>query len=253
MKKALCFLLLFSIIQSILYAQDEEYVIDQPKSKIDKFINKTENPDFTNYSLTASAYTLDKKDFRLATTDIIFTKLSYGISNNTMASVNISLIGTFVGALKHQFHVSDNLKLGMSCSGGQIYDVGEDTVVNFLGGQTMITLGDIQDNITIGTGIYYANSNQAIINREKEFLLSNVYASTQKQIGRKTYLMAEAIYFWNYKVISGALAFKFIIKTKMSLIAGIMPIYWNGNSAARIESQTSSIPLISFRMLLNKD
>ncbi len=251
MKKVYCFILLL-IYCSICYSQDEDYVIDKPKDKTDKYTTSTANPDFTNYSLTASAYTLKKKSFRLANTGIIFTKLSYGLTDNTNLSLNMSFIGTFALSIKHQFHINEDLKLGITGSGGQMYGIDEDTTIGFIGGQAMVTLGDFQNNITAGTGFYYANGSYEIFSDKTELNLSNLFIGTQKQLGRKSYLMAEGIYFWNYNIFTGAIAIKFIIKTSMSLTAGIMPIGWNGNrSSTSVQGETSAIPLISFRMLLH--
>ena len=116
----------------------------------------------------------------------------------------------------------------------------------------MITFGDIQDNFSAGTGFYYAKSSYEVFNDETKLKLSNVFIGTQKQIGRKSYLMIDGIYFVNYNVFSGAIALKFIIKTSMSLSFGIMPIGWNGNQSRGIDSESSIIPLISFRILLGK-
>lgn len=233
------------------YSQDEDYVINKPTDKTDKYTTSTPNPDFTNYSLTASAYTLKKKTFRLANTDIIFNKVSYGLTDNTTLSLNLSFIGTFALAAKHQFHINDHLKLGVSGSAGQLFAIDEDTIINFVGGQTMITFGDIQDNFTAGTGYYYADGSYEVFNNETKLRLSNVFIGTQKQIGRKSYLIIDGIYFVNYNVFSGAIALKFIIKSSMSLTFGVMPIGWNGNQSAGIKGETSVLPLISFRMLLD--
>jgi hypothetical protein len=250
MKKIYCFFLIL-IYCSAGYSQDEDYVINKPTDKTDKYTTSTPNPDFTNYSLTASAYTLKKKTFRLANTDIIFNKVSYGLTDNTTLSLNLSFIGTFALAAKHQFHINDHLKLGVSGSAGQLFAIDEDTIINFVGGQTMITFGDIQDNFTAGTGYYYADGSYEVFNNETELKLSNVFIGTQKQIGRKSYLIIDGIYFVNYNVFSGAIALKFIIKSSMSLTFGVMPIGWNGSQSAGIKGETSVLPLISFRMMLD--
>lgn len=250
MKKIYCFFIVLMYCTAC-FSQDEDYVIDKPKDKTDKYTTNIPNPDFTNYSLTASAYTLKKKSFRLVNTGIIFNKVSYGLTDNTTLSLNLSFIGTFALAAKHQFHINDHLKLGISGSAGQMYGIHEDTTIGFVGGQTMITFGDIQDNFTAGTGFYYANSSYEVFNNETKLKLSNVFVGTQKQIGRKSYLMLDGIYFVNYNVFTGAVALKFIIKTSMSLTFGVMPIGWNGNRGRGIDGETSAIPLLSFRMLLD--
>ena len=145
--------------------------------------------------LNSSAYTLKKRDIRISGTDIIYAKGSYCLTDNTMASVSISLIGTLIGSIKQQININEEVKMGASISVGQLVSVPEDSMIFFAGGQVMITLGNIQNNITLGTGIYYANGTFDLINEEREFFLNNVYVATQKQISRRVYLMAEGIYF----------------------------------------------------------
>ena len=244
-------LFIFLITASITHAQDEDYVITKPVKINDQF-DPIPNPNFTNYLLNSSAYTLKSRDIRITGTDIIFAKASYGLTNNTMASVSISLIGTLVGSIKQQVHINDHLKLGFAASIGQLISVPEDSIVFFTGGQSMITLGDIQNSITFGAGFYYSKSTFDIINEEREFFLSNVYIATQKQIGRRVYIVAEGIYFWNYNVFSGAAGVKITIKKHMTLGIGVMPLAWKDPTINQSNIKASAIPLISFRMLLDR-
>jgi len=242
----------FLIFNAIGLCQDEDYVINKPTKTKTSIFSSIPNPDYTNYSLTASSYTLKKREIRISATDFIFYKGSYGLTNNTMVSLSTSFIGTLTASIKQQFNLSEDLKLGVSASAGQILGISEDTIIGFGGGQVMATLGDIQNNITLGYGLYYAKSSYEVISDEKDFLLSNIFVGTQKQLGRKIYLMAEGIYFLNYNVFSGAISVKVILKTNMAITAGLMPIGWNGRTSSRSRDETSLIPLISFRMLLNR-
>ena len=250
MKKGVIFFLLFFALISTK-AQDEDYVISKPDNTENLF-NPIPNPDFTNYLLTSSAYTLKSRDMRISGTDIIFAKGSYGLTNNTMASISISLVGTLISSIKHQIHINENLKLGVSGSIGQLLSIPEDSMVFFAGGQSMITLGDIQNNITFGTGFYYAKGTFDLLNEKREFFLSNAYIATQKQVGRRVYIIAEGIYFWNYNVFSGAAGVKIIIKEHMALGFGVMPIGWRDPTINRTNIEASAIPIISFRMLLDR-
>lgn len=244
------FILLFNCL--FLFSQDD-YVAD---GKIENKTSKhkgVSNPDFTNYTLTASAYTLNKRDFRFSNTDIIFTKASYGLRDNTTVSVNTSLAGTFVGAIKQNININDGIDLALSASAGQALFVPEDSVVNIVGGQALITLGDHQNNFTIGTGFYYAKSNYDVIDNNREFYLQNIFVATQRQIRPKTYIVAEGIYFFNYNTFVGSLALKFIIKTRMSLLVGIMPLYRNGRiTPNRSTIEGGVVPVASFRFYLDR-
>jgi len=248
MNKYYLFCLVLCGISTLTNAQDN-YVISKPSDK--NIFEKLENPDYTNYLLSSSSFTLKKREIRISNTDILFVKGSYGLTDNTTASLNISLIGTFVASFKHQIELADELKLGFSASIGQIASLPTDSIIFFTGGQTMITFGDFQDNITFGLGLYYAKSSFKIINDEEDFLLSNVYIATQKQLGKRIYLIAEGIYFTNYNIFSGALGVKITIKEYMTLGGGIMPLAWIDPSINTSTIEANAIPLITLRMLLD--
>jgi hypothetical protein len=261
MKRIFFFFFFLILITYNLSAQDDDYVISNPdiiekkvvKPKPVKDLNAVPNPDFTNYFLTSTAYTLKKKNFRLSGTDILFIKASYGISNNAMASVNVSLFGTVAGTIKQQINVSEDIKFGVTVSGGRLFYIPLDTSIYYGGGQALASLGDTQDNITIGTGFYYIRSTFDIINEEKELFIHTMFIGAQKQISRKMYIMGEVIYFSNYKVITGAIGVKVVVGDRISLNFGIMPLAWNEPGSNQFMVLPGAIPLISFRMLLGKD
>ena len=176
-----------------------------------------------------------------------------------MVSVNVSALGTITASLKQQINLHDDIKLAISAWGGLLsYLPGDsitqssDTIITIGGGQAMVTLGDKQDNITVGTGIYYIGDNSDFAgNGKKGFLLNNVYVGFQKQLSKKLYIMAEGIYFTNYKVYSGALGVKLIMGNRIALNFGFMPIYADA-PGTRGSDFFLPIPLISFRILLGK-
>ncbi len=266
MKKTYLFLLFICLTQ-LIKSQEVDYVIDDPgKREVKKYIQpsiidsiRIANPDYTSYFLNATSYTLDKKKIRLSGTDVIFIKGSYGISDNLMASVNISLLGTFTGSLKQQIKLTDQIKVAISVSGGRLffedYDFSRiDSITYMGGGQAMLTLGDRQNNITVGTGLYYIKSTYDFWgNGEDNFLLNNVYLGLQKQIGKKFYLMAEATYFLDLQVFTGAIGIKAVIGDRVSLNAGVMPFGYNDPSLNKIIVEQIPIPLLSFRYLLGKN
>lgn len=251
MEKVFIFFL-FIFLSFFAVAQDEDYVISKPAEPEKEIFNTIPNPDYTNYLLNSSAYTLKKRDIRISGTDIIYAKGSYGLTDNTMVSVSISLIGTLIGSIKQQININEDVKMGASISVGQLLSVPEDSMIFFAGGQAMFTLGNIQNNITVGTGIYYAKGTFDLINEEREFFLNNVYVATQKQISRRVYLMAEGIYFWNYNVFSGAAGFKVTIKKRMSLSFGVMPIVWKNPTINNSYVEGNLMPILSFRILLDR-
>ena len=248
-----CFLITTSIVNT--YAQNEDYVMDKParrKAK-NRIFSQKPNPDYTNYFLTSSAFTLRSRDIRLSNTDILFSKGSYGLTNNTTASINVSFLGTTTGAIKHKIELNDELNLGFSASIGSLARISEDSLIFFGGGQSMVTYGDHQDNITFGIGYYYVVSTFELLRNDEELPFYNIYLALHKQIGRKTYFMGEAIYFPEYNVITGSAGIKVIIKDNMSLCGGLMPIsheyQYVGNRKIR---QSILIPLLSFRMWLDR-
>lgn len=270
MKATLLFFFLYLTSLFISNAQEIEYVISKPKENEKKeFKTPTQldsntilNPDYTSYFLNSTAYTLDKKKIRLSGTDVIFIKGSYGISDNTMASVNLSLFGTFTGSVKQQINLSDYIKAGVSVTGGRvIYHANDgsanqsysDSSIYIAGGQAMFTLGDRQDNITIGSGFYYIRSNMDLIgNGPENIFINDIYIGFQKQLGKRFYIMGEGMYFVNQRVFTGALGIKFVMGDRMTLNFGIMPFGGNDPSTNSTYVAPIALPLISFRLLLGR-
>jgi hypothetical protein len=271
MKATTLFFCFFSIFLISINAQEVEYVITEPKEAEKKEFkkptqsdsNSIANPDYISYFLNSTAYTLNKKKIRLSGTDIIFIKGSYGITDNTMASVNISVFGTFTGSVKQQINLSDYIKAGVSVTGGRIIYYANDGSANqsysdssiyMVGGQAMITLGDRQDNLTIGTGFYYVRSNLDLFgNGPENIYLNDIYIGFQKQLGKRFYLMGEGMYFVGQRVFTGALGIKFVLGDKMALTFGIMPFGGNDPSTNSTYVAPIAIPLISFRLLLGRN
>lgn len=251
MKKLFFIYILLSNI-TITIAQDD-YVSDiKIEDQTSKF-KGIPNPDFTNYTFTASAYTLKKRDFRFSNTDIIFGKASYGLTDNTMASINISLIGTTVAAIKQRINLNDAIDLAFSASAGQALFLPKDSIVLITGGQSLITFGDHQNNFTVGAGFYYAKGNYDLVGEKRELFLQNIFVATQQQLKPKTYLVAEGMYFLNYNAFTGSLALKFIIKTNMSLLVGLMPLFRDGRvTPNRSAIEGGVVPVASFRLYLDR-
>ena len=252
--KYLLFLLLLVISNVNSFAQDD-YVINKPSKKKAKNIlfSKIENPDYTNYFLTSSAYTLKSRDIRISGTDIIFVKDSYGLTNNITASLNASMFGSLIASIKYKIDLNEELKLGFSAGLGQITTISEDSVIAIGGGQTMVTYGDYQDNITAGAGIYYDRSTFDFGNGKEELPLLNFYVGLQKQISRRVYLMADGIYFPEHNVFTGGFGVKIIIKDYMSLLVGAMPLtqqyLYTNNRQIR---ESIILPIVSFRVWLDR-
>jgi hypothetical protein len=268
MNKGPLFIFLTFLTTLSLKAQVDDYVINNPnKSRSENFNSPSildtstiANPDYTAYFLNPTAYTLEKKKIRLSATNIFFLKGSYGLTKNAMVSVNISALGTATASLKQQLNLTNNIKLGFSASGGLLIYIPGDTtsqtrseMVSILGGQTMITIGDKQDNITIGTGLYYIyDHSNFLTNSNQYFIANNIFIGFQKQLGRKVYLMAEGIYLSKYHAFTGALGLKFIVGDRVALNFGIMPFGWKDQATQKIDLAPIAIPLISFRMLLGR-
>ncbi|PCJ00134.1 MAG: hypothetical protein COB15_03090 [Flavobacteriales bacterium] len=263
--RKLSLLLLFIGLAFFINAQEVDYVIKDPEKNKEHIIpnapdnNKIPNPDYTAYFLNATAYTLDKKKMRLSGTDLFFIKASYGLSDNLMASFNISLFGTFTGSLKCQLNLTEQIKLGAAFSGGRLFyadvDISSvDSSSYFGGGQAMITLGDKQDNITVGTGFYQIkNTFDLFGNGIETLLINNIYIGFQKQIGRKWYIMAEGNYFLNHRAFYIAAGVKVVVGDRISLNLGIMPMGYNDPTNNQTIFEPIPIPLISFRYLLGRN
>ena len=254
MKKRWLFWCLFIGILFPTIAQDDDYVITPPKKQLKSDFNQLDNPDYTNYLLSASCFTLKKRDIRISNTDLVFSKVSYGLTDNTTASMSISLIGGLVASIKQQIHIADETRLGFSASFGQIAALPTDSTVLFAGGQAMITLGNHQDNITFGLGFYYAKSSFELIGNETNFLLNNIYLAGQKRLGRRVYFIAEGIYFNSYNILSGTMGVKITIKETMTIGAGVMSLAWIDPITRNVfyAPAGSLLPLLSFRMLLDR-
>tara|TARA_R110001592_G_scaffold88758_4_gene261314 strand:- start:427 stop:1197 length:771 start_codon:yes stop_codon:yes gene_type:complete len=249
------FILLFSSIYfTAAFAQDD-YVLESDNSKtteINKAIFNKPNPDYTSYFTTPTAYTLTKRDFRLASNDILFFKASYGLTNNTTISLNISAFSSLVGSIKQNIKRNENVSVSITASIGDLTSGLEDTTVLFTGGSGQATIGDHQNNVTIGTGIYYINSSVEMINEESEFFFHTINAGFQKQLSKNIYLMIDGLYFTNYNILTGGAGFKFVIKTKYSINAGLMPIFWNNIRSTRYDFTSGVIPFFSARMLIER-
>ena len=265
MTKSIIIYLFLSFVTFNILAQND-YVISNPNknhkkpnlSQPDSF--QISNPDYTSYFLNSTAYTLEKNQIRLSGTDVIFVKGSYGLTDNTMTSINISILGTATASLKQQIHINESLKLGASASGGILLfspsnpniHSDRDTNIYLGGGQVMVTLGDKQDNLTIGTGLYYIKSTFDLSgNGDYSLLMNNIYIGFQKQISKKIYVMAEGMNYLNYHIFTGAIGIKAVIGDRIALNFGFMPLGFNDPSTNRTEIPIA-IPLISFRMLLGR-
>jgi hypothetical protein len=242
---------LFFLFHSFYFFSQDEYVIDKPVEKRLGKLDSIPNPDYTNYLLNASAFTLKKGNIRLSSTDILFAKGSYGVTEKLTMSASISLVGTFIGSFKQQISLTEELKLAFSGSIGQLVSVPTDSVILFTGGEGMITLGDIQNNITFGVGYYYIKSSFNLIDNEREFFVGNIHISTQKQLRKRVYLIGEGMYFGQYNVFSGSIGLKVIIKTNMTLGFGIMPIAWKDRNFSKSKIEGGALPILTFRMLFD--
>ena len=262
-------LLVINFSVYFIYGQEVDYVISDP-SKIEKKNFKTPdnsdstlipNPDYTAYFLSQTAYTLKKKKIRLSGTDVLFMKGSYGLTDNMMVSLNLSAFGTITASLKQQITLSDAIKVAISGTGGLVFfapgdslSQRNDTAIYMGGGQAMFTLGDKQDNITAGMGLYYIHSDFDLSgNGKKDILVNNIFVGFQKQLGKKLYIIAEGMYFINYQVFTGAIGVKLVMGDRIALNFGLMPFGWNNPGTNQTDVLPVAIPLISFRLLLGKN
>lgn len=247
-------LVLFSFIISYSFAQDD-YVLESTESTKNEvnsaFFNKP-NPDYTSYFTTPTAFTLSKRDFRLASNDIIFFKASYGLTSNTTLSLNMSAFSSLVGSIKQNLKRNETVNISITASLGDLTSGIKDTTVLFAGTSCQATIGDHQNNLTIGTGIYYINSNVEMINEEHEFFFHVINAGFQNQLSKNIYFLIDGMYFTNYNVLTGGVGFKFVIKTKYSINAGIMPIVWNNIRTSRHDFTSGVLPFFSARMLIER-
>jgi hypothetical protein len=252
MRRFTFFFIISLFITTATYGQDD-YVISKPiNNHTPKSFAQIANPDYTNYFLTPTAFTLKSRDIRLSGTDIIFAKGSYGITNTTTASVNISLIGTVTGVLKQRIELSEDISIAGTISFGQVAAIDEDSIIYIGGGSVVGTYGDIQNNFSIGTGFYYVRSTFILFNEETDLPLYNIFIGGQRQIGRKTYLMFDGIYFPDYRFYTGAIGIKVVIKSSMSLSFGLMPVAFDDVRGSRNSFDGGILPVVTFRMLLDR-
>lgn len=237
--------------------EEDEYVFknkSNPKKKSisNKSIYDVPNPDYTSYFLSPTAFTLTKRDFRLASNDIMFFKATYGLTDHTNVSLNTSLFGSLIGSIKQSIDIDDNQKLAFSASVGDFTASLKDTNVLFTGVDACFTFGDHQNNISFGTGFYYIKSSFDILYDRKEFYAHVITFGIQRQISRKTYIMVDGYYFTNYSILTAAAGFKFIIRSRYNLNIGVMPILWNDIRGSRYDVKPTMIPVFSFRMLIER-
>jgi len=254
-KKIALFSVLFLLLQFCSYAQDDYVLTEAPKDdkkETPSRFNRVDNPDYTNYFLTATAFTLKKKDIRLSGTNAFFMKGSYGLTDNLMASVNFSFLGSITASLKYQVNLTEDLKLGFSGGGGLLTITSPDSMMFIGGGQTMITYGSHSNNITLGVGYYHVKSTYSIDGATDELPLYKVYAGIEKQIGRKLFLLADIIYFPDHNLITGGIGGKILFSDFMSFVVGVTPItqehQYVNNTQIR---QSYVLPFVSFRMILD--
>lgn len=248
MKKLFAFFILLLQL-SLVYSQDD-YVSVEPINEDNTPYQEFPNTDYTNYTVSSSAFTLKKYDAQVLGTDIIFGKMSYGIGERTTGSLNLSMIGTFIISVKHRFPISEDVNFALSACGGNFFLLNKDSIIRFTGGQSVITFGDHQNHLSIGAGLYFGKSTFEVLDNTHDLYFHNVFAAIHRQIKRKTYIVAEGMYLWNYNTFMGSVCVKFLIKRKMSLHIGLMPLYRNGRIRQN-QNQTEGglVPVISYRWL----
>ena len=99
MKLLHSFFFIIILIPNFSFGQDD-YVNEKPIKNRNLLEDSLPNPDYTNYFINSSALTLKKESIRLSNSYILFTKGSYGLTDNSTISVGLSLIGTFTGSFK---------------------------------------------------------------------------------------------------------------------------------------------------------
>ncbi len=252
--KGFCVVVCFVCFQ-IGFAQDDDYVVKDKKSAkplFKKDIYNTPNPDYTSYFISPTAFTLTKRDFRLASNDLVFFKVTYGLTSNSNVSLNTSLFGTIIGSVKHSIALQENQQLSFSASFGDFTASLKDTNILFGGGDANFTLGDHQNNVTFGTGFHAVKSNIDLIQDKRQVFVHTLNFGVQRQIGQKTYLMVDGYYFTNFSILTGAAGLKFVIKTRYALNVGVMPILWKTIRSTRYDIKPNRIPVVSFRMLIER-
>jgi len=238
------------------YVNEDKTTTPKQKRSIDGdaiIIYGISNPDYTNHFLTPTSLTLKKGEIRLASSDIIFAKASYGLTNSTTISVNSALFGMFIPSIKQSITISNELTIAASISGGQLLSISSDSVIAFGGGSAMGTLGNIQNNFTFGAAFYYTKGTFDFVNNEDELSFLHFFIGGHRQISQRVFISFDVMYFPTYQVYTGSAGVKITIRENMSLGIGVMPIAWNDVSTNNgVEFQPILIPLLSFKMLLNK-
>lgn len=251
------------LLSTTMLAQTDDYVLekDKPSSKKtplssnnnESVIYGISNPDYTNHLLTPTSFTLKKREIRLTSTDIIFVKASYGLTNSTTVSINTSMFGMLIPSIKYSIVVNNQMTIAAALSAGQLLAISEDSIIGFAGGSLMGTLGNIQNNFTAGVGFYYAKSSYDFVNNEREMPFLHFFIGGHRQVSQRMFISFDVMYFPLYQVYTGSAGIKITLKENMSLGIGVMPIAWNDVSTNNgVEFQPILIPLLSFKMLLNK-
>lgn len=241
---------------SLCFSQTDDYVISGKKSNNNSILKKdiydVKNPDYTSYFLSPTAFTITKRDFRLASNDILFFKGTYGLTSKTNLSLTTSLFGSILGSLKHSINLQNEKTLAFSGTVGNFTASLKDTNVIFTGVDAVFTIGNHQNNVSLGTGFYFIKSNIDIVYDKREFFVHAITFGIQNQISRKVYVMVDGYYFTNYNMFTAAAGLKFVIKTRYSLNAGIMPIVRDDIRTSRYDIKSVIIPVVSFRMLIER-
>lgn len=248
--------ILFFFASINLIAQNDEYIIANPKKSKknpSQALNQLPNPDYTNYFLMPTAFTLKKNEIRLASTDILFGKASFGLTDRTMLSVNISLFTMATVSIKHSKKISEDITLAGTVSGGQLFQLNEDTLALIGGASMLASFGDIQNNITAGIGLFYLKSNFDFVNDNRDLTLFHFFVGLQRQISRRVYFSFDGMFFPRYQLYTGSVGVKITIKENMSLGLGFMPIAWNDVSTnGGVEVQPVAIPIVAYKILFNR-
>ncbi len=248
--------LFFFFIKLSCFAQVEDDYVNKNQSKSKPLFNKKiyeiSNPDYTSYFLSPTAFTLTKRDFRIASNDFIFVKGTYGLTDKLNISLNTSLFGSLIGSLKQRIDLGEQKSLSFSASLGNFTFTLKDTNILFSSADANFTFGTIQNSITVGTGMSFIKSNIDLVNDKRKFLMHFITFGLQNQLSRKVYFMVDGYYFTNYNILTAAAGFKFVIKTRYTLNAGVMPILWNDTRRSRYDIKPMMIPVVSFRMLIER-
>lgn len=254
MKFILAILILLSCVS--LFAQDDDYIIDNPKNNSKNkhtHLDQIPNPDYTNYFLMPTAFTLKKNEIRLSATDILFGKASFGLSDKTTVSVNVSLFTMFTLALKYSKKIAEDITLAGTISGGQLFQLSKDTLALIGGASLLASFGDAQNNVTAGVGLFFMKSNFDFVNENRNLTFFHFFVGLQRQISRRIYFSLDGIYFPTYQLYTGSVGVKITIKENMSLGVGIMPIAWNDvSTSGGVEIQPVVLPHVSYKILINR-